>query len=293
MSEVLFGPDLSHYQAGIDIARIASDGSSFIIGKISQGTGYRDLNWPTVRDHGRVAGLVVIGYHYITGDPPAAQAALCASYIGDKAIPVALDWESGGGNFAHLVSVLAAFRAAGLNVRLLYTGAWYWAQVGSPDMRSLGLPLWSSHYPSAAGGSPTALYQNVGPAHWAGYGGLSTALLQFTDRATIAGRAVDCSAFAGTRDELIALLTPGGDDVTPDQAQQLADIHDRVCRLETAWAGGGTDANDTPYDMRLFISRINVEVHQALLAVEALTAKVDALIGHGALAGRVHTDPFR
>lgn len=72
----------------------------------------------------------------------------------------------------------------------------------------------------------------------------------------------------------LAGATSEGDDLTPEQAQQLADIHDRVCRLETAWGGGVTDANNTPYDMRLLVNRVDVEVHQARADIARLTALV-------------------
>lgn len=218
---VLFGPDLSHYQAGFDFKRAAAEGMQFCVGKISQGAGMKDTQWPKTRDQGRAAGLIVIGYHYIDGTSPDAQAANCAAWIGDKTIPVALDWEAGGGNYAHLAAVTAACRKAGLNVRLVYTGAWYWQPQGSPDLRPLGLALWKSRYPSTAPGSPTGLYAKVPASYWAGLGGLDTALLQFTDHAAIAGMSTDCSAFNGTRDQLTALLggTPSEDDV------QLPELH--------------------------------------------------------------------
>lgn len=203
---VLFGPDLSHFQAGFDFKRAAAEGMQFCVGKISQGAGMKDTQWPKTRDQGRAAGLIVIGYHYIDGTSPAAQAANCAAWIGDRAIPVALDWEAGGGNYAQLAAVTAAFRKAGLNVRLVYTGAWYWQPQGSPDLRPLGLALWKSRYPSTAPGSPAGLYAKVPTSYWAGLGGLDTRLLQFTDHAAIAGMSTDCSAFLGTRDQLAALL---------------------------------------------------------------------------------------
>lgn len=284
---VLLGPDISHYQAGIDFSRVAADGMQFVLGKISQGSTSHDLQWPLTRVQALAAGLVICGYHYVSTDNVAAQAANCASHIGDTSIPVALDWETGGGNFANLTAVTAAFRAAGLHVALVYTGAWYWQQVGSPNMASLGLPLWKSRYPSTSPGNPAALYAHVPPSYWDSVGGLNTALLQFTDRASIAGKSTDCSAFAGTRDELIALLgTTGGEgaELTPEEHGWLSDLHDRVCRLETAWAGGGTDASGTPYDLRLLANRANVETHQGLLTVQALNAKIDALIL--ALAGK-------
>ncbi len=247
---VLFGPDVSHYQAGIDLKRAAAEGHSFVIGKISQGSTFADSQWPKTRDQGRAAGLIVIGYHYVDTSNPDQQAATCARAIGDKSIPVALDWESGGGNFSNLAAVAAAFRRAGLNVRLVYTGAWYWQQVGSPDMRSLGLPLWKSRYPTTAPGSPSALYAKVPASYWAPVGGLETKLLQFTDHASVAGMSVDCSAFNGTREQLLELLgattpapAPEDDTMTDADRQMLKDVHDALPMLRDIWAQlAGQDA---------------------------------------------------
>lgn len=242
----IFGPDLSHYQQGIDLARVASEGHQFVIGKISEGVGYRDQSWPTTRDNARKAGLILIGYHYVTTDNAAAQAASCATHIGDKTIPVALDWEANGGNFANLAAVADAFRKAGLNLRLVYTGAWYWQQVGSPDMRSLGLPLWKSRYPTTNPGKAADLYAKVPANYWSPVGGLETKLLQFTDHASVAGMSVDCSAFQGTRDDLAALLggtTSPGDEMTDADRQMLKDIHDALPMLRDMWSQiAGQDA---------------------------------------------------
>lgn len=242
---VLFGPDISHYQSGFDFTRAAADGMQFCVGKISQGSSFKDTQWPKTRDQGRAAGLIVIGYHYIDTTNPDAQAATCASHIGDKSIPVALDWERGGGTIRTLTAVLDAFRRAGLNVRLLYTGGWYHSEVGSPPLQQLGLALWKSRYPTANPGIPSALYTKVPTSYWASLGGLDTKLLQFTDRASIAGMSVDCSAFRGTRDELAALIsttsTPPAqeDDMTDEDRAMLTEVRDLLRWVWSQLAGDG------------------------------------------------------
>lgn len=245
---VLLGPDVSHYQSGFNFAQAAAEGMSFAIGKVSQGSGMRDTQWPKTRDQARAAGLILAGYHFLDTSSAAAQAANCASWIGDKSIPIALDWETGGGNFANLAAVLKAFRTAGLNVRLIYTGAWYWSAVGSPDMTSLGLPVWKSRYPTTTPGSPSALYAKVPASYWAGVGGLDTKLLQFTDHAQIAGMQVDCSAFNGTRDELAALLgsTPTeDDDMFTDADRAVLNENNRILRdIWQQLAGPGAEPGE-------------------------------------------------
>ena len=211
---MLFGIDVSHYQAGIDMSRAKSEGIDFAILKVSQGSGSRDSAYAAHRDNAHNAGMIVAAYHMITGDPAAAQAANCKAALGDLSMPLALDWEESGGsgNWANFMAVLAAFRAAGLRVALAYCPRWYFQQQGSPDMSAARLPLWSSRYIPGTG-TPTSLYARVTADMWAGYGGLSVALVQFTDRATVAGCAVDCSAFPGTRDQLANLLGIGSTSV--------------------------------------------------------------------------------
>jgi len=220
------GIDASHYQSGINLNAVASEGLEFCIGKISQGSSSRDPQWPATRDQGRAAGLIIAAYHYVDVSNADRQAANCAGWIGDKTIPIALDWEAGGGNWANLLAVLAAFRRAGLNVRLLYTGPGYWEAQGSPDMSGTGLALWKAHYPSTVAGTPSGLYANVPQSFWAPMGGLETRLLQFAETAMVAGMTTDCSAFLGAIDELATLLgTTGGNDLTPEQDAMLRGIY--------------------------------------------------------------------
>lgn len=243
---MIFGPDVSHYQAGIDLKRAASEGLQFILAKVSQGAASHDPAWPANRDNAHAAGLLLCGYHYVTTDAPAKQAANCKAALGDTSIPLALDWEANGGNWANFMAVLNAFRAAGLNVRLAYCPRWYWQQQGSPNMAAAALPLWSSRYPSTGSGSPSSLYNHVPANYWDGYGGLDVGLLQFSDHASIAGMSTDCSAYRGNRDQLAALLgitsnTPE-DDMTDDERLMLKDIHDALPMLKDMWsqlAGSG------------------------------------------------------
>ena len=227
----LFGPDLSHFQAGIDLARVKAEGCSFVIAKVSEGTTGRDPQWPVHRDRARQVGLELVGYHMIDGSPAGLQAANCKAVLGDPSIPLALDWEAlgGSGDWRNFMAVLTAFRAIGLSVRLAYCPRWYWAQQGGPDMTAAGIPLWSSRYVSSSSTAPTSMYPAVTPTLWAGYGGLPVALLQFTDRAAIAGRQVDCSAFQGTAQQLHTLLYPAStpeDDVSWTHADGAPTIPD-------------------------------------------------------------------
>jgi hypothetical protein len=84
-------------------------------------------------------------------------------------------------------------------------------------MAGIGIPLWSSHYPTTTPGEAHHQYAAVTDEDWAGYGGGQIALLQFSDSATgVAGHTVDCSAFRGRRDQLAALF--GGTTTSPAPA---------------------------------------------------------------------------
>jgi lysozyme len=202
----LFGIDTSHYQAGMNYRQVAAEGLTFVVGKVSEGAGFRDPQWVATRDQAREAGLLVAGYHYITEEPAAAQAANCAAALGDFTIPVALDWERHSGGWSQFVAVQQAFARAGVHVWGAYVPLWYWLEQGSPDMTGAGLPLWASRYRSTLPSTPAQLYDNVRGIDWAGYGGLAVQMLQFANIAQVAGMTVDCDAFLGTRDKLAVLF---------------------------------------------------------------------------------------
>lgn len=211
---MLFGPDVSNYQRGINMAAVAAAGCDFVSAKVTEGSSYRSPAYPAQRDQAIAAGLIFYGYHYVTTDDPAAQARNCQGWLGDKNIAVMLDWENNGGDAANLRHVADAFRAAGIRLAPVYAPHWYWQKVGSPDLSGLGALVGSS-YPSTASGAASALFQGVGASRWASYGGLPMAILQFTDRAAIAGLQIDCNAYPGTRQQLISLLYGSAAPTTP------------------------------------------------------------------------------
>lgn len=215
----IFGPDISSYEHGLNIAALAEP---FLLAKVTEGTYYRDADWPVFRDAARRAGKLLIGYHFVTAQDPAAQAANLASWIGDKSIPVMLDFEptnTSHPTHAQQLAVADAIKAAGMRVKLSYTPRWYWQQLGSPDLRGLtarGIGVVSSAYPNPSIPNPQQDYAadggDNGPG-WASYGGITPLLWQFTD-AGVEQQKMDFNAFRGTAAELAAFLgstpTAGG-----------------------------------------------------------------------------------
>lgn len=80
--------------------------------------------------------------------------------------------------------------------------------------------------------------------------------------------------------------TPGeDDDMTPEQAKQLAEVHAALTRQLKPWAGGlsnkeatrNEDPNVEAYSLPQYVLRDNVEVRQMRKLAETISAKLDAL----------------
>jgi GH25 family lysozyme M1 (1,4-beta-N-acetylmuramidase) len=216
----LFIPDISHHQGDINIQALKDQGAAALIARVGQGQGRRtngqiygttqDRKWVRNRDEARRVGLPLVAYWYV-GNLIAADenARLAEAWVGDKSIPWMIDHEDASGNVAFYHQVLAAFARRGLRVVLGYMPKWYWEGGGGKGSLTPGPPLVNSRYPSTVGGPPAAVYSRVGGdthAAWTGFGGQPVALWQFTNMASMAGMAIDCSAFRGTREQLAAVL---------------------------------------------------------------------------------------
>jgi hypothetical protein len=223
----LFIPDISHHQADIDIQALRNQGAAALIARVGQGAGRRtngqqygttqDREWVRHRDESRRVGLPLIAYWYVGNlITPAENARLAELWVGDKSIPWMIDHEDASGDGAMYCATVAAFRARGLRVILGYVPNWYWAgAMGRSDLRC-GSPLVNSRY-SSASGTPAAIYAAAGGDNgngWIDYGGMRTALWQFTNKGAMAGKAIDVSAFRGTLEEFLNLINGNEDDVS-------------------------------------------------------------------------------
>lgn len=223
---VLYYPDISHYQgrdsvpAGtvpngtyLPLDQVKAAGYAALCVKIGQGASTAtgagqtlDADWPTFRDQGRALWPRTFAGYWYLGDgaeTPASQASRCAGYIGDKSIPIMLDWENGGGTYANLQAVLAAFQAAGLNVTMLYTRASYASAQGAANMDALGLTIVQARYYDTSIAGPDYLYSQVPDTWWNAFSGGTPEILQFSQNCTIIPNwNIDCNAFRGTQSEL-------------------------------------------------------------------------------------------
>ncbi len=206
----IHGPDISAYQAGLDLSRLAA--ASFVIAKASEGTYYTDSAYQGWRRQAASLKRPFVWYHFLTSESVPAQIAHTKACVGDPTLPGMLDVEPSGSSKPTLSQVLAyadAAKAAGLRLRLVYLPHWYWQELGSPSLSGLtsrGLGLISSAYPGGAG-SPTHLYPGDKASGWNAYGGVTPALYQYTNQATDGGRALDYNAFRGTVAQLLTLLS--------------------------------------------------------------------------------------
>jgi hypothetical protein len=206
----LFYPDCSNnnWSATADalnfLKQLVPEGFSGICHKVSEGNYYEDPYWPPVKQWCATNNLPVIGYHYVTTDDAAAQA---RTWLANQGGPLAmLDWENNSGGLANLTAVVDAFNTAGVTVQLGYYPQWYWSEQGGGDLSQLANALVSSGYPDGNGYAWTIYTNsggNTGPG-WAPCGGATPDAWQFTDRADIAGLAVDCNAYPGS--DLTALF---------------------------------------------------------------------------------------
>ena len=233
----LYGPDTSNNNfssvsaATTFVTQLPGQGYSWIEQKVSEGSYYQDPYWPVISQWCEQNHFPCIGYHYVTTDDPAAQAQNWRSNNGgDYAM---LDFEANSGDINNFWAVVTAFNGAGVIISLSYIPRWYWQQIGSPDLS--GVPgLITSNYVGGTGYA-SSLYPGDESTYWTSYGDVTPKILQFTDAAQIGTLSVDCNAFEGTLDQLIALLQGGTmtapDPTTATLTQILAIVQDIQVQL--------------------------------------------------------------
>ena len=238
----LYGIDAASFQGVIDWAAVDAT-TGFGWEKVTQGTGYVNPYWQGPAFNAKAAmaaradatGFVPGGYLFLEAGNGAAQANHFANHAGDMAgFAVAVDVEPTGSSnpsYSTARDCVARLRAIYPGQPIVgYIPHWYW---GNQDTTFVDV-LWASNYVTAATAPPADMYQHVTPGQWAGYGGMAPELLQFTDKAAVAGVSgpVDCSAFRGTAAELTQTLlgttmpsSTMGVDMTPDYLPAGTDGH--------------------------------------------------------------------
>lgn len=194
----LFYPDVSAYEEGISLS-----GAAAACIKITEGTGWLSSDWMPAVGRAAKAGCWPFGYHFLHAGNGSGQAAWCHQHAAGH--PVMLDWEPTGTSkpgVADAEAFVDNFRHAGGTCNLLYLPNWYWQQLGSPSLAPFaqrGMVLVSSNYTT---------YSDSGPG-WAGYGGMSVAVWQYTSTHQFNGMQVDFNAYKGSLAQLKAVVTGG------------------------------------------------------------------------------------
>jgi len=191
-------PDVSHFQAGLSLRHAVAAAA-----KATQGGGFIDPEYGVFRAQAHSLGIPFIAYHWLDTTDATAQARHAYAVVGADT-PLMIDDEQPPINVAHTLAFVAEYRRLGGVVVLEYLPRWVWDQSGRPSLRPLaraGLAVVASNYNPSAGVD--------GGAGWAPYGGVSPAILQYTDRQLFNGQLVDMNRFPGTVQALQALLAPG------------------------------------------------------------------------------------
>lgn len=216
---VIFGLDVSSYQGSVDWKKAWNAGIRFGFSKVTQSTNYLNPTW-----HHNLAGMTSLGsgfvpgaYHFLTAGNGAGQARYFVQAVGGaskcRQLAIALDVEPTTGSSPSIADAKAwvsEFRALVPGHPVIgYVPGWYHSEIGHPSLTFLDV-IWQSNYVTGSG-SPSALYAKAGQARWAGYGGRSVSILQFSSSGRVSGVSGDCdvNAYRGTAAQLRA-LTIGG-----------------------------------------------------------------------------------
>lgn len=290
MSEAkpIWGIDVSHYQAGLNMSTVKREGFSFVVAKASEGTYIQDESYHRHVSAASEAGLITGAYHFLTKEPIDHQlnnfleAANPKNNFAGRMVMVDVEdpnWPTGlgfGGPDVHDVwNFLAALnKEIGPHPIIVYSGDYWISHLGNPSLRGLAedldLHLWDAHYPTVRRGYASVVYHRNVPAQfwdprWGHVPPVRRPLLQFTDQALVAGGYVDADAFRYDHEHLL-YLTSGASK--PHRPPILTNLEARIDSA-LAWAkhfegrvpyGSGWDPNTWPAGAPLY-SRYDPEVH--------------------------------
>ncbi|OZC60038.1 hypothetical protein CH276_18860 [Rhodococcus sp. 06-470-2] len=229
----LYGIDVSNHQGNFDFAAAKREGFVFASHKVTEGDGYKDPYWPRAREQmaEHFPGLFG-GYVFCRkASHPEREADLLLAHLGDPKVPVQLDYEdtTGGGDINDLRARIAAIEARGMRVFANYLPRWFWRdRMRSPNLAGTP-PLWNSNYIGGTGFAST-LYETspaTVAAGWAPFhdGAPNIEILQFTEKARVAGQQIDANAYRGDINQLRALFGGGRTEGAPvaDTPQLILD----------------------------------------------------------------------
>lgn len=258
----VFGVDIAgrsgrlDFQHGLSMAAVKVGGFRFVTARavaFPGGTMAEDGDYAIFRDGADANGLLFAAYimpH--TNYSAAAQAQKLADVIGDKTIPVMIDWEQDGDwsipSYSFAVDLRDECVGRGLRVATLYGPHWYWQGQGSPTLTGRAWRLVSSTYGKNLAGTATVRYANQGGATgvgWTAYGGLKPSIWQFGSKIQCGGMLVDGDAYEGTLTDLATSGMFKGDDSMALDSTDLANIQKMLDKLKTDLVGDPGTAGPT------------------------------------------------
>lgn len=227
------GIDISEWQAGMDVERVVREnGLSFVMVRTNYGSNHDDLQFHRHCDGAERGGAIVTPYVYPLATDTRGSVDDAVRIIGGRYDRCIVDWEEGSGGGDHLRAAHERVWEHGLSTPVVYDPTWYWERQGRPNLDWMGQSgriggRWKSWYPDYEPGSFDAILRKLASYVWSdSRGGIATRIVQFTSSGRLSGWGgnLDLNYFPGSREELAALLT-GEDDMTPDQARKLDEIH--------------------------------------------------------------------
>ena len=203
------GIDVSEFQGAIDWAAVRGSGRVFGIARVSDGTQHLDPTFASNYAAMKAQGMVRGSYQFFrASQDPIAQADLLLSHVGTLGagdLPPMLDVEVTDGQTnatidARIGAWVAHVKAATGRDPLVYTGPYFWGQIGGPSSAGTSLVVadWGPSCPLVpAAWSRWSFWQWADNGHVPGIGGL-----------------VDLDRFDGSESALRALT--GGGATTSD-----------------------------------------------------------------------------
>ncbi|MRH85987.1 lysin [Nocardia sp. SYP-A9097] len=250
----MFGIDVSNNNGAVDFAAAAAEGFTFATHKITEGDGFRDPYWPRARDQmaehfPRRWG----GYVFCRVDShPEAEADLALAHSGGTDVPIQIDYEDPDtdGSIGDLLARVTALQDRGFRLLPIYLPRWYWSgHMGSPDLSGLPVGLWNSAYVNGVDYASN-LYPGDDAPGWAPMGGKAVDILQFSDKALVAGQRLDVNAVRGATKlaELFGDRSEGNPmaALDPNEQRELLDGIRYIRQQLSPWPQLGHNAQGAP-----------------------------------------------
>lgn len=230
----IYGVDISSWQRGIDLARVAREGHEFCVVKASEGpyrdgTFYLNPSYGPQVDAAQRAGMLTGAYHFLVETPAEAQVDLFLNTVGEAELAgklIMVDYEAYP-NFPELDPTTATLTAFVTELRnrigdhpiLVYAGQGYWDEPPpNGSIEHLDVTTWDAFYPlHPQAGLGSGLYKQAQDLGWGErWGNQEPEFWQFSMTGMVAGMEIDVNVFSGTREELYALANAKPPDVKPE-----------------------------------------------------------------------------